>query len=137
MSGGAASGAALAAAAEGLVGCRFRLHGRTPDTGLDCLGLLAAALAALGRPAPLPTGYGLRTGRIAGLDRIVAVCGLAVAEGAPRAGDVLLLRIGPCQLHLVIAADADRFVQAHAGLRRVVTGPGPLAGSIVGHWRLS
>ena len=40
------SGAALAAAAESLVGTRFRLHGRDPDTGLDCVGLLAASLAA-------------------------------------------------------------------------------------------
>ena len=62
------SGAALAAAAESLVGTRFRLHGRDPDTGLDCVGLLAASLAAIGRAAPLPNGYRLRARSLPGLE---------------------------------------------------------------------
>lgn len=36
--------AALAEAALSLVGTRFRLHGRVAETGLDCVGLVAAAM---------------------------------------------------------------------------------------------
>lgn len=130
------SGAALATAAEALAGCRFRLHGRDPATGLDCVGVLAAALHAIGRTAPLPRAYALRMRGIANLDAIVAACGLAAATDPIRAGDVLLLRTGACQFHLAIALAGDRFVHAHAGLRRVVVQPGPLAWPVVGRWRL-
>jgi cell wall-associated NlpC family hydrolase len=130
------SGAALAQAAEALAGTRFRLHGRDPATGLDCIGLLAAALTAIGRPAPLPTGYALRTHALPRLGAIAADCGLAEARDALRPGDVLMLRVGPCQYHLVIAACGGGFVHAHAGLRRVVVMPGPLAWPIMSRWRL-
>ncbi len=40
---------AFAEAAESLVGIRFRLFGRDPAYGLDCVGLVAAALARSGR----------------------------------------------------------------------------------------
>jgi cell wall-associated NlpC family hydrolase len=128
-----ADGAALAAAAEALAGTRFRLHGRD-RAGLDCVGLLACALRAIGRPADLPTGYALRSRRLPALDPR----GWGFAEAGPplRPGDVLLLRPGPCQHHLVIAATDRRFVEAHAGLRRVVVRPGPLDRPILGHWRL-
>jgi cell wall-associated NlpC family hydrolase len=133
---GPSDGAALAAAAEALVGARFRLHGRDPATGLDCVGVLAAALAAIGRGAALPTGYALRSRRVAGLPEAAARCGLGAAQAPIRAGDVLLLRIGPCQHHLAIAARGGGFVHAHAGLRRVVRAPAPLAGRVLHHWRL-
>jgi hypothetical protein len=54
------TGDELAAQARALVGAPFRLHGRDPETGLDCLGVLAAALAACGISARLPNGYVLR-----------------------------------------------------------------------------
>jgi cell wall-associated NlpC family hydrolase len=44
----------LATAAETLVGSRFRLHGRDPETGLDCVGVVAAAMAAIGQSPPSP-----------------------------------------------------------------------------------
>jgi cell wall-associated NlpC family hydrolase len=130
------SGAALAAAAAALAGTRFRLHGRDPATGLDCVGLLAAALAAIGRPAPLPSGYRLRMRAVPRLAAIAAGCGLAEAAGPAAPGDILLVRPAPCQLHLVIALGGHRFVHAHAGLGRVVLSGRPLAWPIVGHWRL-
>ncbi len=34
----------LAAAALNLIGTPFRLHGRDPATGLDCVGLVAEAM---------------------------------------------------------------------------------------------
>lgn len=131
------SGDALAAAAEALAGTRFRLHGRDPATGLDCIGLLAAALAAIGRSAPLPTGYALRARSLPPLRDLAAACGFAETAARIEPGDVMLLRVGPCQHHLAIALDGGRFVHAHAGLRRVVVMPGPPPWPAVRRWRLS
>ena len=53
-------GEALVQAAVQLVDTPFRLHGRDPGTGLDCVGLVSAAMAASGgQPVP-PAGYTLR-----------------------------------------------------------------------------
>lgn len=128
---------ALAHAAEALAGARFRLHGRNPETGLDCVGVLAAALAAVGHPAPIPNGYTLRSRSLPWLDMAVVGSGFAPARGPVLPGDVLLARIGPCQLHLLVAAHRDRFIHAHAGLRRVVLMPGPPPWPILHHWRLA
>jgi hypothetical protein len=50
----------LAAAALNLIGTPFRLHGRDPARGLDCVGLVAEAMRRAGfHPVP-PGGYGLR-----------------------------------------------------------------------------
>ena len=54
------TGEDLARAALGLKGAPFRLHGRDPATGLDCIGLFAVAMARAGRPVALPNGYALR-----------------------------------------------------------------------------
>ena len=130
------SGVALARAAEALVGTKFRLHGRDPATGLDCIGLLAAALAAIGKPAPLPTGYTLKLRRLENWLPDPAACGFAITEGPIIPGDVVLLELGPCQQHLAIALEAGRFIHAHARLRRVVEGSGPLPGVVRLHWRM-
>ena len=130
------SGAALARAAEALVGTKFRLNGRDSATGLDCVGLLAAALTAIGKPAPLPTGYTLK---LRNLDHWLpnpAVCGFAITAQPMIAGDVVLLDLGPCQHHLAIIAGTDRFIHAHAGLRRIIVGSGPLPGPVRLQWRM-
>jgi cell wall-associated NlpC family hydrolase len=129
------SGAALAAAAENLLGVRFRLHGREPARGLDCVGLLATSLAAIGRRVEPPTGYTLRHAAAGRLLEAAERCGLAEASGAVMPGDVLLVRPGPAQLHLVVTAERG-FVHAHAGLGRVVLSPAPLAWPVERHWRL-
>ena len=131
------TGHALAEAAERLVGTPFRRHGRDPAHGLDCVGLVAAALTAIGRPATPPAGYRLRQLE---LDRQLASAarsGLTEAYGRIAAGDVLLVRPGPAQHHLVIAATAGGFVHAHAGLGRVVLTPGPSGWPVVRRWQLS
>lgn len=130
------SGESLACAAEALVGRPFRLHGRDPATGLDCIGVLDQALQAIGRQATLPQAYSLRTRQVPDLSGLAESCGFAAAEGVPAPGDVLFVRIGPVQFHLVIAARDGRFVHAHAGLRRVVTGRIDATWPIIGHWRL-
>jgi cell wall-associated NlpC family hydrolase len=130
------SGARLAEAALALVGTRFRLHGRDPVHGLDCIGLLEAAMARIGKPITLPQGYGLRN---ASLDRWLPqpeALGFVPASGPMRSGDVLLSAPGPAQYHLAIAAPPHGFAHAHAGLRRVVVSAQMPAGPILQHWRL-
>lgn len=137
MSMRAGSGAALAEAAEALVGVPFRLHGRDPAHGLDCIGLLGAALTTIGRPAALPTGYPLRLASLQGWLPDATALGFGEAIGEVRPGDVALLSLGAAQVHLVIA-DRDRgHVHAHAGLRRVVRSPGLPAHPQLARWRLS
>ncbi|HWK40576.1 MAG TPA: hypothetical protein VNR60_01475 [Croceibacterium sp.] len=131
------SGAALARAAEGHLGTPFRLHGHDPLTGLDCVGLVAVALAEIGRPVVPPQRYGLRHRAAEHLLPLAAAAGLAEVTSPAEAGDVLLLQAGPAQLHLAVAACGGGIVHAHAGLRRVVITPFPLAWPVIRHWRLS
>lgn len=128
---------ALAKAAMELVGTRFRLHGRDPMTGLDCVGLVVCAMEAAGRNAPSPRDYAIRNRSIAHLLHFAATAGLYEAEGDIAPGDILLASPAPAQHHLLIAASPDGFVHAHAGLRRVVTTPGLLPWPIECHWRFT
>lgn len=131
---------AFAQAAESLVGIRFRLFGRDTAYGLDCVGLVAAALARSGRSVSVPTGYGLRNADIADFLPFAMRAGLEPCIGDPMRGDVLLLRPGPAQHHLAIATAPHMIVHAHAGLRRIVAQPlptDPASGMpILRAWRL-
>lgn len=118
--------------AEALVGAPFRLHGRDPAHGLDCVGLVACALAGVAAP----TGYALRNSSIARHLAVAGRAGFVAAEGPIARGDLILAVPGPAQHHLLVALSEDRFVHAHAGLRRVVVQPGPLDWPIAAHWRL-
>lgn len=131
------TGGALARAAQSLAGVRFRLHGRDPATGLDCVGLLEAALRLAGRDCTLPRGYPLRV--IASADWLpdVARWGFAPAAGLARPGDVVLIAPAAGQVHLAIAAGDGAWVHAHAGLRRVVIAPQRPDGTLLHHWRLT
>lgn len=131
---GAVTGDDLARAALALVGAPFRLHGRDPMTGLDCVGVVEAACRACGCHAVLPRDYTLRSRRTAAPAAHAARLGLAPATEPIEPGDVVMVRIGACQHHLAIAAAPGRFVHAHAGLRRIVAGPLPWP--LTGHWRL-
>lgn len=130
-------GAALALAALRLVGAPFRLHGRDPQSGIDCVGLCVASLRAIGRQAHVPADYALHNVDLRGLLRHARPIGLVPATGAVRPGDIILARISPLQVHVVIAIDGTDFVHAHAGLRRVVRSPGPLTWPMAAHWRLA
>ena len=122
----------VAAAARGTLGAPFRLHGRDPATGLDCVGVVAVALRAAGHAGPVPDGYRLRSGDA----RRFADCwaGLAAADGAA-VGDVLLCRAGPGQVHLAVRT-ARGIVHADAGLRRVVERPGEVPWPVLAAWRV-
>jgi cell wall-associated NlpC family hydrolase len=125
----------LAAAAESLVGVPFRFRGRDPATGLDCVGLVAAALEAAGLPVPPIATYAMRQRDYS--PQLAAATGcFDDAEGAPEPGDLLLFRPGPAQVHLAVAAAGGTLVHAHAGLGKVVATPPPCPWPIERHWRL-
>lgn len=123
-------GVALAKAASDFIGCPFRLHGRDPESGLDCVGLVAAAIAAAGGQPSVPSGYTLRNIAIDHWLHFAAASGLTPALGPIRSGEVLLIALPPCQHHLVIAESAASVIHAHAGLRQVVRQP------LESHWRI-
>ena len=115
-------------AALGLAGAKFRLHGRDPATGLDCVGVVALAAGV-----EAPSGYALRGGDFAAVRAAIDRVGLMrVSDAAP--GDVMLMRTGPGQLHLAIKTKRG-FVHADAGLRRVVERPGAAEWEVLGLWR--
>ena len=125
------------ARARAAVGARFRLHGRDPADGLDCVGLAAWALGV----RALPTGYGLRSGDHDATAMLIAGAGLRrVAAPAPgdlllvRAGDLLLCLAGPGQLHLAIWTGGG-VIHADAMLGRVVERPGAVPWPILSNWR--
>jgi murein DD-endopeptidase / murein LD-carboxypeptidase len=116
--------------ARALIGTRFRLHGRDPATGLDCVGLITCVYTAITRP---PEGYALRGGTIAGFAAMFITNGMAQRGGEPCAGDVLLLQPSAAQFHLGIWS-GDSLIHADGVLRRVVETPGALAWPLVSGW---
>ena len=131
---------AFARAAEALIGTPFALHGRSPQHGLDCVGLVACALEAGGDVPRAPEGYGLRNASISRFLLLAHGNGFVSARptgtGQITRGDLLLVSPGPGQSHLLIALGPGHFVHAHAGLRRVAAHCGPLGWPIEHHWRL-
>lgn len=110
----------LVEAAVGLLGAPFRLHGRDPATGLDCVGVVCAALAATGAKPMVPRGYSLRNVAVDQWLDMATRSGLVPSAGPIMPGEVLLVAVGACQHHLAIAEDRDGIIHAHAGLRQVV-----------------
>lgn len=115
---------------------RFRLHGRDPEGGFDCVGLVAWTLGAAGLSVPaVPTGYGWREAGAARAAAALAGAGLRpVAAGEATApGDVLLFAPRRGQAHLGIAS-AGGVIHADAMLRRVVERP-DRPWPVTGAWR--
>ncbi|WP_374135306.1 peptidoglycan endopeptidase [Sphingomonas sp.] len=117
------------AAARAAIGVRFRLHGRDPATGLDCVGLAAIALGE----EVVPSGYAMRGGDPARIAAMIDARALVRADDA-QPGDLLLCASGPGQLHLAIDSGAG-VIHADAMLRRVVERPGPVPWPVLGRWR--
>ncbi len=119
-----------------MIGAPFRLHGRCPANGLDCVGLVFVSLAAIGRRPLAPNGYSLRNRSITGWLNYVALNGLAPVTGTIIAGDVLLVQLSSVQYHLLIAAGHGSAIHAHAGLGRVVRQPLTDCDPVRAHWRI-
>lgn len=129
-------GKRIACAAADKIGTRFRLHGRHPKLGLDCVGLVVCAIEASGRKGTLPNGYRLRNSSIEQFVAAARNIGFEEVMGGPLPGDVILAIPGPAQHHLLIAETAGSFIHADAGLGRVVRVTSPLPWPVVGHWRI-
>lgn len=123
----------LVQAARELIGVPFRLHGRDPETGLDCVGLVTETMRRAGfHPVP-PEGYAMRTASPRSLLHFaVASAMVEVAEG----GDVILAMVNPLQPHLLIPVPGG-FVHAHAGIGRVTEMPGTLPWPTTLRWRVT
>lgn len=132
---------AIVAAARSAIGARFRLHGRDPALGLDCVGLVVLAVRAGGGTTVAPDGYALRSGDADAVAAMIVAAGLVTANDR-WPGDVLLCRAGPGQLHLAIDGGAvcdqpsGSIIHADAQLRRVVERPGPPPWPVIGRFRL-
>lgn len=126
-------GERIATEALALVGTPFRLRGRDPRTGLDCVGLAMAAFGRAGLPVIEPPAYQLRGTSRERAEALIGQAGLASADG-DMPGDLVMAQSGPMQLHLMIRAGVG-FVHAHAGLGRVVLMPGPAIWPVLGGWR--
>ena len=129
--------AAIAGRAMEIVGAPFKLGGRYPHSGLDCVGVVGFVLADHLGSEPLPHDYALR-GEY--LDRITAFFDRhtfqRLENAGPKSGDILLCQPSVRQFHLAVVVDHGA-VHAHAGLRRVVLSPLPLPWALTGHWRFA
>ena len=126
----------LAAAAAGLIGTRFRLHGRDPASGLDCIGLVHASLMQIDRESRPPAGYRLRNSDPARWFAYALDSGFRETFDSPLPGDILLIEPGPGQQHLLIVENHFAAIHAHAGLGRVVRQSFIFPRSPLAHWRL-
>ena len=122
--------------AERLLGCPFRLYGRDPLRGLDCVGLVQAALERAGGARVETGGYRLRNTDVSRFFAWAKGAGLVPGEPPVAPGDVIHALCGPAQHHLMIADRYGRVVHAHASLRRVVRQPAPSDWPLVSLWRL-
>jgi lipoprotein Spr len=121
---------AAVARARALIGVRFRPQGRSPETGLDCIGLVAAAMGV----PDVPRDYALRGASSERLAAGLIAAGLRPVAPA-RPGDVLAMTAGPGQLHIGIVSDGG-LIHGDASLRRIVERPGPVPWPILGAWRM-
>jgi murein DD-endopeptidase / murein LD-carboxypeptidase len=112
-----------------LIGAPFRLHGRDPATGLDCVGVAALVFGV----SKVPRGYSVRTADGAGVAALVDAAGLRRVRRGARPGDLVLVKSGPAQCHLVVMTGPG-FVHADAGIGRVVETPGTLPWPILAIW---
>ena len=126
--------AAAWAAAEALVGARFRLQGRAAATGLDCVGVIVAAYAAAGVRLEAIDDYALRGFAAERAAAGLTAAGFARVDEDVRPGDVGLFKLSARQVHLALLAPG-RLIHADAGLRRVVIAPASRLPAAVSRWR--
>lgn len=127
--------AATVARARALVGVGFRPQGRSPEQGLDCLGVIMIATSV--KRERVPDDYPLRGSDIAQMNAGFECAGFVRRKPTQsEPGDVLVVDSGPGQMHAVVLTP-DGYVHAHAGLRRVVESPGAVPWPTLAAWRFS
>jgi cell wall-associated NlpC family hydrolase len=113
----AATGEAIAAAAVRLVGAPFQHQGRDPQFGLDCAGVVIAALQAVGLTIKNEEAYRMDPSAFVLMRSLLATC---VPVESPRAGDVLALRTnGSEPKHLAVVVDHSSIVHVFGRCSRV------------------
>lgn len=122
------TGDQVVARARRLIGVRFRAQGRDPAFGVDCVGLVAAALGH-----QVAADQPVRCADVARVAAGAAALGLRRCED-PRAGDVALFETGPGQLHLGVLTGAG-VIHADARAGRVVERPGVPPWPMPAVWR--
>ena len=127
----------IVAAARGLIGVPFRLHGRSAAHGLDCIGLATQALEQAGHDGLsggiVPVAYSVRGGTVARFAAGMSAAGLRPVRKA-QVGDLVLAQAAVAQFHLMIVTGAGH-VHADGGLGRVVEMPGPSPWPVIAHFR--
>jgi len=103
--GAAARRSRFVAGATAMLGQPYRWGGAAPG-GFDCSGLVAYAAASAGLELPRTAAAQLHTGR-------------RIERREVRAGDLVFMRLARKELHVGIAIDGDRFVDAPASGGRV------------------
>ena len=121
--------------AESQLGVPFRLHGRAPGRGLDCIGFAAYSLFGAPGLSEIPASYRIRGHYEDWLTTELQNLGLIrqSLDESRGLGDLIVFRPAARQVHLGIVARGG-IVHAHAGLRKIVVTPNP-PGSVIGHWR--
>lgn len=130
---GGGRGVRIAAAAQGLVGIRFRPQGRGLE-GLDCLGVVLLAAEAGGIRVEIPP-QSLRGQTMQGVVGHLRQAGgveLVVSMAGP--GDILIAIPATRQVHLGIRTN-EGVIEACARIRRVVERPGLDGGRWLSAWR--
>lgn len=119
--------------ARSLVGARFRAQGRSAATGFDCVGVVLHACS-------LPAYWGRANYRLRGdhaneLRAVLARQFHELGGNSAEAGDALLMRVAPEQVHLAVWC-GQSFVHADAAIGRVVETPGPPSWPVISVHRL-
>ena len=107
--------------AQQAVGVRFRLHGRSLETGLDCVGLTAYAIKPVINNITIPRHYTLRFDNIAAPQDFFANTDFSQIDSncVFQSGDIILVAPSCQQLHFLIK-HSQHYVHAHSALRRIV-----------------
>ncbi len=112
-------GEKIVEAARSCVGAPFRLQGRDPATGLDCIGLVLFAARAVGFADNTDADYRLTENPARLDDALLAAQLIPLGFTEIMAGDVLRFTAGGTPLHLGIATGAG-VIHADIRFRRVV-----------------
>jgi cell wall-associated NlpC family hydrolase len=109
----------FAEAAESCVGAQFRLQGRDPAIGLDCVGLIAWCAKATGLQVTHIPAYTLTSTPVALVPALLHAGFSPRYSSVPHVGDVMVFDMGNCLNHAGVCLGAH-MVHADMRFRRVV-----------------